>query len=550
MKKRGKDKLFDNLPACAAEFITLVIKKMRYRKKVRQDVQAELTAHFEDELRDCKSDEEKEQKAQQLIANFGDVKLLAVLLRRAKKRCRPLWRTVIARTFQTIGVLILCFIIYVVWFLSGKPVITVDYIAELNRIVRPVADETLNAAPLYEKAVKLYEEKSSDEMSELLGKKYNEATTEQKKLIAKWLNDNKEIFDLLIAGTQKPYYWQEYKVAEGSEGLMSVLLPHLYEFRKLAYALRWRIWLNVERGRYEDSFNDIKSCYRLGRHLKGDKALVEQLVGMAIEGIATQAIRDILSEHKIEPSALVKLQEDLEHITANEDFVVSLKTERLFMYDELQRCFTDDGIGDGHIYPKRLLPIMLSQGLCLKESSDLNSLYVIMQILFTHPNKQQTQKSINRLYDYFENLAAKTSTQIHAGDETDIVENRLKQLIGNNIFLETLTPAVLRVIEISNRLSVDVDSALAIIAILRYKQDKGNFPESLDELITAGYLKKLPIDPFSDKLLVYKKTEDNFILYSVGLNFTDDGGQVYRDDEGRVRLWGDVGDWVFWPVAK
>jgi len=79
------------LPACAIEYIKLVIKKMRYRRKVRQDVQAELAAHFEDELKDCAGDEEKEQKASELIEQFGVVKLLGVLLRRAKKRCRPLW---------------------------------------------------------------------------------------------------------------------------------------------------------------------------------------------------------------------------------------------------------------------------------------------------------------------------------------------------------------------------------------------------------------------------------------------------------------------------
>ena len=90
MKKKEKDKLFDNLPTCAAEFIKFVIKKMRYRKNVRAEVMAELAAHFEDELKECKTDQEKQQKAKQLITDFGDVKLLAVLLRRAKKRCRPL----------------------------------------------------------------------------------------------------------------------------------------------------------------------------------------------------------------------------------------------------------------------------------------------------------------------------------------------------------------------------------------------------------------------------------------------------------------------------
>ncbi len=102
------------LPGCVSEYVRRILRKMRYRRKVRDEVEAELKAHFEDELKDCKSDKERQQKARYLVADFGDMKLLAILLRRAKKRCRPLWRTVIARTFQAIGVLILCFIVYAV----------------------------------------------------------------------------------------------------------------------------------------------------------------------------------------------------------------------------------------------------------------------------------------------------------------------------------------------------------------------------------------------------------------------------------------------------
>jgi hypothetical protein len=144
------------LPECAVEYVRQLLKKMRYRRKVRNEVEAELTAHFEDELKDCKSGEEKEQKARQLVTEFGDFKLLGILLRRAKKRCRPLWRTVAARTFQTIGVLIVCFIFYAIWFSFGEPTIRVDYIRLLNQINQPQIRDQDNAWPHYEKAIKLY----------------------------------------------------------------------------------------------------------------------------------------------------------------------------------------------------------------------------------------------------------------------------------------------------------------------------------------------------------------------------------------------------------
>jgi len=83
---------------------------------------------------------------------------------------------------------------------------------------------------------------------------------------------------------------------------------------------------------------------------------------------------------------------------------------------------------------------------------------------------------------------------------------------------------------------------------LRYNADKGLYPENLQQLITAGYLKDLPMDAFSDGPVVYKKTDDNFSLYSIGPNFKDDSGRIKRDRKGRVKLWGGEEDAVFWPV--
>ena len=553
MAKGYKKTDLQNLPVCAAEFIKLVVKKMRYRKKVRAEVMAELAVHFEDELKECATDEEKEQKARQLIEDFGDVQLLAVLLRRAKKRCRPLWRTITARTFQTTGILILCLIAYVVWFLSGKPVITTNYVAELNKIVRPVADESLNAAPFYQKSVELYEEKSSDETKELLGTKYDEATAEQKKLIGKWLNDNKEILDSLIAGTNKPYYWLKYE----GEDMMSVVMPNLANFRRLTYSLRCRVWLSAEQGRYESTFDDIKSCYRLGQHLRGDKTLIEQLVGIAIEAVAVQTLRDILSEHQFDSAILAKLQQDFEQMISDEDFVVSFKAEKLFMYDVIQRCFTEDRLGGGHLYLGRLVSISESWSEVPEYSIPLIICRTILspqtwpgaiKVLFIHPNKQESREMADRCYDFWERVACKSPAQIRA-ENIDIQKESL-EIVKGNILLTMLAPALGRVIEISYRLPADVKSTLTIIAILRYRQQIGDYPENLDNLIEAGYLKELPMDPFSDKPLVYKKTDDDFILYSVGLNFEDDGGKYGKDKKGSPKLWVDNGDAVFWPVQK
>jgi hypothetical protein len=554
-KQNRKERKLSNLPVAAIGFIRLVVKKMRYRRIVQDDVQAELAAHFEDELKSVKTDAEREQRAKQLVNGFGDAKMLAVLLRRAKKRCRPLWRTVVARAFQTVGVLFVCFVLYIVWFLTGKPVVTTDYIAELNNMVRPVADESLNAAPLYNKAIKVFEDLPVD-LSRVFQKKYYEATEEDKQLIGKWLTDNEQVLQQVIVGAEKPYYWQHY---EGEE-MLSVLLPHLNGYRGLAKTLCWRSRLLAEKGRYEEAFNDIKACYRFGRHVKGNVVvLVEQLVGIAIEALAVENLCSILIENHVDSETLTILQREFEQIMAGEVFVMNFSGEKLFIYDEIQRCFTEDRFGGGHLYLTRVgrLSSIGDESVPSPQNIIIESIFTpqvwptAVKVLFFHPNKQQTREATDRFYAYCETIAQKTPAQIRA--EGIDVEKETMKIIKDNVFLDILAPALQRASEMGHRHKSNVEATVTVLALQRYKADKGSYPDDLQQLITTGYLRQLPLDVYSDKPLVYRKTDDDFILYSFGEDFKDDGGKPRIESGGRPKLWGNYegnSDAVFWPVPK
>jgi hypothetical protein len=58
----------------------------------------------------------------------------------------------------------------------------------------------------------------------------------------------------------------------------------------------------------------------------------------------------------------------------------------------------------------------------------------------------------------------------------------------------------------------------------------------------------VPMDPYSDEPLVYRRTDRGFTLYSVGPDFADDGGEPGLNADGKPRLWADKGDTVFWPI--
>jgi dsDNA-binding SOS-regulon protein len=546
---KEKDNLFSNLPACAVEYIKLVIKKMRWRKKVRGDVQAELIAHFEDALKDCKTDEDKEKIAKELISNFGNPKILATLARRAKKRCLPLWQKMIIKTFQTCSIIIIGLSLYMFWFVSGKPKITFDYVAELNKMVRPAnADESQNAAIYYTEAAKKVENIPED-LKEILEKSYYEANEPERKIASEWLAKNQEIFKLISIGNEKPYYWLKYE-SEANE-LMAAFLPHLGEYRSLAKILSWRAGLSAEQGNYSQAFEDALIIYKFGKHLKNEPFLVGQLVAIAIENITVENLRQILSRYDIDISELKKLQNDLQEITQDEVFTTNLKTEKFLLYDEVQRCFTEDFLGLSHIYLPRFSEIALGPSEGSEGKDAALTLLALRAAIWDRTNKKETIEKIEELDRYYEKLSAKSPAQIK--QENINIEEDFEKIAGNNLFMRVLSPAFAKVIIISFQNKGNVEAIKTIIALTIYKKEYGQYPQTLQQLIDNGYLDKVPIDPYSDRSLVYKKIDNDFTLYSVGPDFDDDNGKTYHKVSGRSSPWppdSNDGDAVFWPVTN
>ena len=74
------------------------------------------------------------------------------------------------------------------------------------------------------------------------------------------------------------------------------------------------------------------------------------------------------------------------------------------------------------------------------------------------------------------------------------------------------------------------------IAAIRFQQQQGRAPESLDDLVPE-YLPEVPIDPFSGVPLHWYPTNDGLIVYSVGVNRRDETGSR-GDGDTRATYYG------------
>jgi len=94
-----------------------------------------------------------------------------------------------------------------------------------------------------------------------------------------------------------------------------------------------------------------------------------------------------------------------------------------------------------------------------------------------------------------------------------------------------------------------VDATRVACALERNRLANGKFPETLDAL-SPQFIGKIPHDIIDGKPLRYKPTEGGYVLYSVGWNQTDDGGEpAWKTDKERS-LDLTRGDWVWQIPAR
>jgi hypothetical protein len=115
----------NSLPQIVLDYVEQVIRNVKYKRKIRQEVKAELLAHFEDALGGVKDDADKQKKAEELIRDFGDAKLLATLIRRGKKRCRPIWQKAVFAVLKVVGIIFAICLLRIGYMATGRPVIRV-----------------------------------------------------------------------------------------------------------------------------------------------------------------------------------------------------------------------------------------------------------------------------------------------------------------------------------------------------------------------------------------------------------------------------------------
>lgn len=413
----------------------------------------------------------------------------------------------------------------------------VDYMAKLNGLVTRGADENLNAAPLYEQAFESYVECSIAVDGKDIRRWPTELPVEKRRALADWVRANAAALDRLKQGTRRPGYWFQYR--EDMAFWNTGEDDHPAETRELFWALTFRAKSKAIDGDVSGAGDDILAGYRFAADMRQKLFFHEQMVGIVFLGFSSGAAFQILERTDIDAALLESLQEGITRISKRYDDRVDLRAEELTVLDTIQHVF--GGLKEVTPFTRTdksdLAAALVSAAFDVEMSAE--ELY---KGLFTHYPGALKDLAIKGYARYGE-IIRKTPLQWkRQGIDFDL---EASEWTGGNLLLQVLVPAVDLGSTVSFRCQVTRDALVTTLALLRYEDDKGQFPASLSDLVSAGYLKDLPMDPYSDGPLVYRRTADSFILYSLGADFDDDGGTPSTWGQGD-----DGGDQVFWPVSR
>jgi hypothetical protein len=325
---------------------------------------------------------------------------------------------------------------------------------------------------------------------------------------------------------------------------------------------------------------DLTALLSLSEQQFGPAAtLVEQLIGIAIFGQATEVIGRTLADN---PSALTDGQlQNLAHRLAayrGGNLSMSFASERLIFDDILQRAYTDDGSGDGRITSDGLRMLaglsggnsfgLFSSGVARDPKAAWAALAVGPGMAALVGGRRENRELYDALMEemiavhqgppWQWNRKALDACQTRLKDSTNTSPARMRYWLVAWLF-----PALQPMFGVQERSVQLRDAAEVAIALEIWRRRHGEWPRELDQLVPE-LLPAVPADRTDGKPLRYVLRDGQAIVYSLGADRDDDGCRESAMPDQSIPNWygpympSDVehqpqdsdGDWILWPPRK
>jgi hypothetical protein len=313
-----------------------------------------------------------------------------------------------------------------------------------------------------------------------------------------------------------------------------VNIPALLGMRQRAKVLSLRATLALREGRSEAALADILTILRVAQHLEREPHLITQLLHIAFVKLSFQPIWEGLHDHRWNDSQLARLQEAIGGVdllkswhrtwvgegTYTRGIMLKLASAPLWH----RQVFQDSEPGKGRL-ADHLFFIFFPKGWIYQNLLNMERRYKAQFLDVTDP-------ASHLLHARASDRAAAAWSAMPRTPYTMWAKPAAEDFSVQNLRM--------------GHAQSTLDQAFISCALERYHLAHKTYPEGLDAL-TPAFAAKLPRDIIDGKPLHYRKiSTDTYLLYSIGWNGTDEGGQITYDAQKQGRIPStEVGDWVW-----
>ncbi len=539
------------LPAEAADLITRLVERTWLSRREKAAVADELIAHFSDGLAAGSG-------AAELVERFGDERLAARLIGRAKRRGRSLpWR-ISSAGIRATALLLGIYSVLLLRFCLTRPAPHVDYIATVNE---PIIETAPNdrAWPIWRQAILASSDGTKDgqlTFPEEIAPTGRGVSWHQ---AVKWLNEHASAAEMARQAAGKPALGfvlgpggssndpALFSIGicrqDAGEPLACVLLPHLNPLRNVARLLSLDARHAAEKGDGTLVEADLSSLLGLAQQLRDSNGFLwSQLIALEASDLALDRLRLILFKHPalFHDDQLIRLAHAISGPEVAAD-LINMNNDRDVFADTVQRLYTDDGHGDGHLtlnglrnLSKLIAPMAFKDrfdriDLTFKAASAVPMLTASRAELLAEYDRLMDQEAADLHLPIRQIDVHKVESQLDELKKSPVERVRYAGLLAMlPLFIDpeaSINPQASCESYLGKR-----DGTVVGIALEFYRRRYGKYPAALRDL-TPELLPAIPADRITGDAVKYRLVDGKPVVYSVGADRIDDAGRPPAEPE-------------------
>jgi hypothetical protein len=357
-------------------------------------------------------------------------------------------------------------------------------------------------------------------------------------------------------------YQASFDQSESGKGFRFYRLP---QFKSAAQWLIGSAIFNLHQGKTTDACEDVRAILALVKGEADERIEISQLVRIAIAGMSVPAVWEILQDPNVSDEDLAQLQQDwqlLELISPMKRAFLVERVKTVQLINQLQHSpknlETWIGVpGKSHQFQKVVDGtstnwVLVDERSFLKKVSDGISMrwgkiqwrwfwsykdevrgLQLWQIMLAATQMAENNESFQTVQSFVSTNFIRLGFDLVKDDPYAFFSRNANQLasLRRTVNTETIRNIV-----------------VAAIALKRYENRYHRLPMTLKEL-TPNLLETVPADCMDGQSLRYRPNADGtFLLYSVGEDGKDNGGDVTLPTTSTSLYWQRGRDWV-WPQA-